>query len=86
MSSDDTSHDQTDDTTPEPNGPDAHVCNTGSEIPLGASTKTAPTAEPQPASNATGHAHPTGLNHPSPAGRPNIRRRSSLATRVREHG
>lgn len=35
MSSDDTSHDQADDTAAETNGPDAHVCNTGSETPFG---------------------------------------------------
>jgi len=41
MSSDDTSHDQADDTTPETsetsetNGPDANVCNAGSETPFG---------------------------------------------------
>lgn len=34
MSSDDTSHDQADDTTPETNGPDAHVCHAGSETPF----------------------------------------------------
>ncbi len=34
MPSNDFSRDQADDTTPETNGPDAHVCNAGSEPPF----------------------------------------------------